>query len=224
MLMQRTLEPELMLDHEQAIAYSEADFSESDERFVRRFQSQFDLPLEGEIFDLGCGPGNIALRMANAFPGCSVTGVDGASAMLDIARSRASQMSNISLKPHFLQAVLPSDALPLGRANAVVSNSLLHHLHDPLVLWRTIKQVSAPNAAVLIVDLRRPETTEIAHRIVDTYARGEPEILLEDFYNSLLAAFEVNEVKNQLDLVGLTELKVQAVGDRYLEVFGRMPG
>lgn len=222
--MQRILEPELMLDPEQTIAYAEADFSESDERFVQRFQNLFDTPLEGEILDLGCGPGNIALRMAHAFPGCSVTGVDGASTMLDIARNRALQMSNISLKPQFVQAVLPSADLPTGRAIVVVSNSLLHHLHDPLVLWQTIKQVSAPNAAVLVVDLRRPETIEIAHRIVDTYARGEPEILLKDFYNSLLAAFQENEVKNQLNMAGLTELKVQAVGDRYLEVFGRMPG
>lgn len=223
--MLRTPEPELMLDPDQAIAYAEADFSESDELFVLRFIHLFGSALAGEIIDLGCGPGNIALRMADAFPGCAITGVDGAATMLDIARNRAANMStNVSSRTRFVEAVLPSDALAAGRATAVVSNSLLHHLHDPLVLWQTLRQVAAPNAAVLVVDLRRPETTAIAHQIVDTYARSEPEILRKDFYNSLLAAFEPDEVRNQLEMAGLAELRVQAVGDRYLEVSGRMPG
>lgn len=222
--MLRTPEPELMLDPEQAVAYAEADFSESDERFVQRFRQLFGSSLAGEIMDLGCGPGNIALRMAVAFPACVITGVDGSMAMLEIARNRAAQLPSAPARIHFMEAPLPSSALPTGKATAVVSNSLLHHLHDPLVLWQTLEQVAAPGAAVLIADLRRTETTEAAQQIVDTYARGAPEILREDFYNSLLAAFEVDEVKSQLETAGLKGLQVQAVGDRYLEVFGRMPG
>lgn len=222
--MLRTPEPELMLDEDQAIAYAEADFSASDERFVERFKDLFGSLHSGEIIDLGCGPGNIALRMAAAFPGCAITGVDGAAAMLDIARKRAAALSGAASRVRFVEAVLPSSALPMGSATAVVSNSLLHHLHEPSGLWMTLRQVAARNAAVLIVDLRRPETTADAQQIVDTYARDEPEILRQDFYNSLLAAFEVDEVKSQLETAGLIGLKVQAVGDRYLEVSGRMPG
>jgi len=222
--MLRTLEPELMLDPDQAIAYAEADFSESDARFVQRFKDLFGASLEGEIIDLGCGPGNITLRMADAFPGCAITGIDGAAPMLEIARRRALGMSNPSSNPRFVEAILPNVTLPAGKVAAVVSNSLLHHLHDPLVLWQTIRQVAAPGAAVLIADLRRPETTALAQRIVDTYAGSEPEILRKDFYNSLLAAFEVNEVKKQLGMSGLANLEARAVGDRYVEVSGRMTG
>ncbi|HBJ83531.1 MAG TPA: SAM-dependent methyltransferase [Verrucomicrobiales bacterium] len=222
--MLRIPEPELMLDQDQAIAYAEADFSASDDRFVERFKELFGALDSGEIIDLGCGPGNIALRMAAAFPGCMVTGVDGAAAMLDIARARAVAMGGAASRARFVETVLPSAVLPMGRATAVVSNSLLHHLHEPAGLWITLRQVAARNAAVLIVDLRRPETAAGAQQIVDTYARGAPEILRQDFYNSLLAAFEVDEVKGQLEAAGLYGLQVQAVGDRYLEVSGRMPG
>ncbi len=222
--MLRTLEPELMLAPDQAQAYAEADFSETDDRFVQRFGQLFGRDFVGEIVDLGCGPGNIALRMARAFPDCSVTGVEGSAAMLDLARKRLAAMPETAFRMRFVEATLPTAVLPMHSADAVVSNSLLHHLHDPSVLWLTLRQVAVRRAPVLVVDLRRPETETRARQLVDACAANEPEVLRRDFYNSLLAAFEVDEVEKQLERAGLYGLQVQAVGDRHLEVFGRMPG
>lgn len=222
--MLRTLEPELMLASDQALAYAEADFSETDDRFVERFRQLFGSDFAGEILDLGCGPGNIALRMVRAFQACTVTGVDGSVAMLDIARKRAAALGQEAFRIRFVESILPSAVLPMHSADAVVSNSLLHHLHEPSALWLTLRQVSVRRAPVLIVDLRRPETEAEARRIVEAYAADEPEVLRKDFYNSLLAAFEPDEVKNQLQRAGLHGLHVQTVGDRHLEVFGHMPG
>lgn len=222
--MLRTLEPELMRDPDQARAYAEADFSETDDRFVARFSELFGPDFAGEILDLGCGPGNIALRMARMFPSSTVTGVDGSAAMLDIARRRAAAMREEAFRIRFVESVLPSAVLPMHSADAVVCNSLLHHLHEPSGLWLTLRQVAVRRAPVLVVDLRRPETEAAARRIVETYALNEPEVLRRDFYNSLLAAFEVDEVRDQLQRVGLHGLDVQPVGDRHLEISGRMPG
>lgn len=222
--MLRIPEPELMLASDQAQAYAEADFSETDDRFVQRFRQLFGRDFAGEIVDLGCGPGNVALRLAQAFPECTVTGVDGSVAMLEIARKRAAALPNAVSRLRFVEAVLPVAALPMRSADAVVSNSLLHHLHDPAVLWRTLGQVTSRPAAVLVADLRRPESEAEARRIVDAYALNEPEVLRRDFYNSLLAAFEIGEVEMQLEKAGLHKFRVQAVGDRHLEVYGRMPG
>lgn len=220
--MLRVIEPELMLDTHQAEAYAGADFSASDERFVQRFVELFGAQINGPIVDLGCGPGNIALRMASVYPDNLVIGVEGAPAMLDIARARAAELSSSRLE--FLQEILPSDALVGLHCGAVVSNSLLHHLHDPSVLWHSLKQLAASGAPVLIVDLRRPSSPAAATVIVNTYAGSAPEILREDFYHSLLAAFEVDEVKQQLIAAGLDSLTVKSVDDRYLEVSGFMPG
>lgn len=222
--MLRILEPELMLAPDQVQAYAEADFSETDDRFIQRFRQLFGPDLAGEIVDLGCGPGNIALRMAQAFPECTVTGVDGSVAMLEIARKRAAALPDTVSRLRFVEAVLPAAALPMRSADAVVSNSLLHHLHDPAVLWRTLGQVTSRHAAVLVADLRRPESEADVRRIVEAYAINEPEVLRKDFYYSLLAAFEIDELETQLEKAGLREFKVQAVGDRHLEVYGRMPG
>lgn len=209
---------------DQAQAYAEADFSETDDRFVKRFSQLFGPDFAGEVLDLGCGPGNIALRMVRAFPSCTVTGLDGSAAMLDIARTRAAALKQEAFRIRFVEAILPTTVLPMRSADAVVSNSLLHHLHDPSMLWLTLRQVAVRGSPVLIMDLRRPATEADAQRIVETHASGEPEILRKDFYNSLLAAFEPGEVMEQLQRVGLQGLSVETVGDRHLEVFGRMPG
>jgi hypothetical protein len=42
----------------------------------------------------------------------------------------------------------------------IISNSLLHHLHDPRVLWAVILRDGAPGADVFVMDLCRPESPE----------------------------------------------------------------
>jgi hypothetical protein len=73
------------------------------------------------------------------------------------------------------------------------------------------------------MDLMRPDTPEQAREIVETYAAEEAPVLKTDFFNSLLAAFEVGELRAQLDAAGLTTLGVEPVSDRHLIVAGRMP-
>jgi hypothetical protein len=81
-----------------------------------------------------------------------------------------------------------------------------------------------PGAAVLVMDLFRPPSLQLAEDIVATYASGEPEVLRRDFHNSLLAAFEPGEVRAQLAASGLGELEVRTVSDRHLLVVGHLPG
>ena len=102
----------------------------------------------------------------------------------------------------------------------MISNSLLHHLHDPSVFWDTVKRVAKDDARILIVDLIRPPSVDRAKEIVTLYAAEEPPILQRDFYNSLLAAFEVEEVRLQLTAAGLDHLQVSVISDRHLAVSG----
>ena len=110
-----------------------------------------------------------------------------------------------------------------GDYDAVVSNSLLHHLHDPGVFWRAVREAGAPGAAVLVMDLFRPESAAAAQAIVDQYAAGEPDVLRQDFFASLCAAFEPDEIRGQLRAHGLDDLRVRTVSDRHLLVTGRLP-
>ncbi len=222
--MKRIPEPELMDELEQARAYANADFAEPNALFVDLFDNEFPGLRTGTVLDLGCGPGDIVLRLAQRHPGLTVHGLDGSRAMLGFGAARLFDMHELQGRVQFIEGVLPGAQLPLARYDAVVSNSLLHHLHDPLVLWRSVREFGAPGAAVLVMDLFRPEATRAAQEIVERYSGEETELLKRDFFNSLCAAFEPREVREQLDACGLAGLDLRAVSDRHLLVAGRLPG
>lgn len=222
--MQRIPEPELMDEAEQARAYAEADFSEPNTNFVAAFEREFPQLEAGAVLDLGCGPGDIVLRLATRHPGLVVHGIDGSAAMLKYAAQRLHESPALGGRVQFVEGVLPGASLPLDAYDAVISNSLLHHLHEPLGFWRAVREAGAPGAAVLVMDLFRPPSTAAAHAIVERHAGSEPEILRQDYFASLCAAFEPREVRAQLDACGLAGLDVRLVSDRHLLVAGRLPG
>ncbi|HTB66680.1 MAG TPA: class I SAM-dependent methyltransferase, partial [Steroidobacteraceae bacterium] len=84
--MDRILEPEIMDGEAEAAAYASADFSDSNQAFVRDVVSSFPGHL-GQVVDLGCGPGDIAIRLSRAAATARITAVDGSPAMLALARA-----------------------------------------------------------------------------------------------------------------------------------------
>ena len=223
--MQRLPEPELMTGLEQARAYAAADFSSSDQAFMERLRQLFPDGLGQRLVDLGCGPGNISFRLARANPEAAVLAVDGAPAMLDLAREQLQRelrhQPQLEARLRFVEAVLPDPTLP-GGASAVLSNSLLHHLHDPGVLWRSLRQLAAPGAAVYVKDLRRPACLADAEALRARHLADAPPVLQHDYLASLQAAFTPEEVAAQLSAAGLGCLQLAALEDRYLEVWGRL--
>jgi SAM-dependent methyltransferase len=221
--MQRIPEPELMDEAEQARAYAMADFAEPNERFVSYFESEFPDLQSGSVLDLGCGPGDIVLRLATRRAGLTVHGIDGSEAMLRFASESLHEAPELGGRVQFIEGLLPGAMLPLPGYDAVVSNSLLHHLHDPGVFWRAVREAGLPGAAVLVMDLFRPQSRAAAQAIVDQYAATEPDVLRQDFLASLCAAFEPEEVRAQLHAHGLAGLSVRTVSDRHLLITGRLP-
>jgi trans-aconitate 2-methyltransferase len=220
--MQRTPEPELMEGLDQALAYAAADFSAGDQQLVERLVQLFPDGVGAAVVDLGCGPGNISFRLAERFPTAQVLGLDGAAAMLAPGLQELRRRPALQQRLHFEQRCLPDPSLP-GGFTAVVSNSLLHHLHHPAVLWQAVRQLGAPGACVFIKDLRRPPTPEAALALQQRYLPDAPLVLQHDYIASLHAAFTPEEVQQQLGDADLADqLQVAPVDDRYLEVWGRL--
>ena len=211
--MPRILEPELMDDPEQALAYARADFEKENQGFVDRFREYFPDFIEGHILDLGCGPGDIPVRFARALPSCRITGVDASEPMIGLAGvavKQAGLADRIIFRCERFQAVSLVEPV-----DAAVSNSLLHHVPNPLQFWYRLRQLVKPGSPVLVMDLLRPDSPEEAQAIVDRYAAKEPEILRRDFYRSLLAAFTEDEVAAQLAEMNLSRLIIDVVDDRH---------
>jgi len=221
--MDRILEPELMDDDEQAKAYTEADFSEPHQKFVTLFKETFpDRHITGYVLDLGCGSCDVTIRFAKAFPDCVIHAVDGSAAMLGCAGDLLKQDEHLQRQVSLIYGLIPSTVLPQNAYDVVLSNSLLHHLDDPSILWDTVKRYVTSGTIVYIVDLMRPDTKEDARMLVDRYAGGEPTILQRDFYNSLLASFEPDEIRSQLKSAGLDNLSVRKISNRHVLVSGIM--
>jgi cyclopropane fatty-acyl-phospholipid synthase-like methyltransferase len=217
-MMERVLEPELMEDSEQAAAYAAADFSQENQGFVDRFAEYFPDFANGHVLDAGCGPADIPIRFARRYPACQLTAVDASMPMIRLAEQAVSQAGlgdRITLRCERFDAVPGANVF-----EAVLSNSLLHHLPNPLQFWNKLRQLVKPGSPVLVMDLLRPDSAEEAQAIVDRYAAGAPAILRRDFYNSLMAAFTEDEVTTQLARMNLTRLLIDVFDDRHWVVGG----
>lgn len=209
-----------MTDPAQARAYAEADFSDAHDRLVELFREHFpDQAVTGLVLDLGCGSADVSIRFARANPDCRILGVDGARAMLDEGL-RAVAQAGLGERIHLVEGYLPGAALPAVEYAAVISNSLLHHLAEPMVLWSMIRDVAAAGTPICVMDLVRPADRVGAERLVSEYAADAPDVLRRDFFNSLLAAYRVDEVEAQLRAAGLSHLSAAEVSDRHLLVTG----
>jgi SAM-dependent methyltransferase len=220
--LKRTPEPnELMDEFEQARAYAESDFTEPHNLFVERFGELFPDFRRGLVLDIGTGHADPAIRFAKKYPEARVLGIDGARAMLAFGRiavEAAGLTDRIVLKHELLQ----ENTFPPRSFDAIIANSLLHHLEDPVGLWRAIDASAKPGADVYVVDLSRPKSTDEAQRLVDLHSEGAPELMRRDFYNSLLASFTPEEVEEQLRNAEIDSLTVKKVSDRHIVIQGRM--
>jgi ubiquinone/menaquinone biosynthesis C-methylase UbiE len=219
---ERVTEPQLMDEADQARAYSEADFSDSHQAVVGHFTERFPDFDAGRVIDIACGPADVTTRLARGLPDATFLGVDGAEAMIELGRERIARdglADRITLARHFL----PDPALgALGPFDAAVCTGALHHFHNPMVLWYTMRDVAGRGTRVLVQDLTRPDSVDAAQALVDRYAAGEPEVLKRDYYQSLLAAFTLDEIRDQLQTVGFGHFAVDAVSDRHVVVSGRV--
>ena len=218
--MERILEPELMEEQQQAIAYAKADFSTSNQWYVDHLLQDYPRAFEN-VLDIGCGPGDVMLRLAASQPQVRITAIDGSGAMIGLAR-KAVEQARLQQRIVLLQGYIPGVALEEHSFDAILSKDLLHHLPEPMVLWQEAKRLGRRGAVVYVMDLTRPDTPQAARSIVETVAGGEHPLLKEDFYASLCAAFTVEEAKQQARQAGLP-LDVAQVSDRHMVIKGVVP-
>ena len=193
--MLRILEPEIK-DSDQAGAYAGTDFSASNQFFVDELLRDYSDKLRN-VIDIGCGPCDAMLRLANASPHIRIAAIDGSAAMIRLAQEAVRGAGHEGrISP--LQGYIPGLPLDDRSFDGILSKYLLHHLPDPMVLWNEATRLGKAGAVVYVMDLIRPASPERAQNIVKAITPDEHPILKEDFFNSLCAAFTVEEVKSQL--------------------------
>ncbi len=210
--MQRVTEPEVMDSLEEAIAYDAMDFTEVNTAFAQR---AIELgSLSGLMLDAGTGTARIPIFICQERPQWQIIGIDLAESMLQVGRKNVEQAG---LQQQITLESIDAKQLPYPDAHfdMVISNSLIHHLPDPLPFLRELKRVLKPNGGILIRDLIRPMNEDIMNDLVDSIGTEYDEHQKMLFRDSLHAAFTLDEVNQLVSDAGLEGAKLYQSSDRH---------
>ena len=202
--MKRMVEPEVMDTAESAEAYDAMGHGEVDEAFVNRV---IELGANtGNYLDVGTGPAQIPILLAQKCPNIRITAIDLSNEMLKIARRH---VEDANLTNRITLELIDAKTLPYpdNTFDGLISNSIVHHIHDAEKALKEMGRVAKPDGVVLIRDLIRPETPADAQAFVDRYAADDTPYQQKLYYDSFLAAFtmaEVNQMLSKTDMPGAT--------------------
>ena len=213
--MKRILEPEVMDTHEEAEAYDAMDHSTVNAAFVARVVELG--ASEGHFLDLGTGPAQMPIFLAQRCPDIRITGIDLSVNMLGLGEQHVAEAG---LADRITLECVDAKDLPYPDQSfdGVISNSIIHHLPDPMAAFRGISRVIRPGGLILIRDLMRPDTPEAAQALVDRYAADETPYQKKLFYDSFLAALTIPEIEAMLAHTSLTDAIVVQSSDRHWSV------
>ena len=200
--MNRIVEQEVMDTQEAAEAYDAMGHGEVDRAFVDRVVALG--ASTGHFLDVGTGPAQIPILLAQRCPNIHITAIDLSEEMLKIAKRH---VAAAGLTDRITLELVDAKALPYSdnTFDGLISNSIVHHIHDSLRALQEMGRVIRPKGVVLIRDLIRPETPADAQAFVDRYAADDTPYQQKLYYDSFLAAFtivEVNEMLAQMDMPG----------------------
>ena len=117
--------------------------------------SAADLRPGQRVLDLGCGTGNLSMRVKRACPGAEVSGVDADPRMLTAAVAKAKRAGvEVTFTRGFAESLPFAD----GAFDRVVSSLFFHHLSpsQKVSALRQAGRVLAPGGAMHIADWGRP--------------------------------------------------------------------
>lgn len=211
-MLPRVLEPEVMDSPDEARDYDAMDHGQVNRAYVNDLLA-FWSP-HGSVLDVGTGTAQIPIELCRRNNTVHVLGVDLAEHMLALGRDnvrRAGLETRIELKR------IDAKELPLSARSfdAVISNSIVHHIPEPGPALAEVVRVVAPSGIVFVRDLLRPEDDKSVRLLVETYAEGANPHQRQMFEDSLRAALTVSEVRGLVGSLGFDPDEVTQTSDRH---------
>lgn len=218
MSLPRVLEVEYMDTVAEAAAYDAMDHSHVNRLFVADLLAALGERSADadrfDVLDLGAGTARIPIELCQRHADARVLAVDAAVQMLELARYNV-EIAGLIERVQLLQA--DAKRLPFGDGmfHVVISNSILHHIPEPLSAVREAARVTAPGGLLFFRDLLRPSSAEHLHSLVEQYAGGEAPAARQMFADSLHAALSLAEIRELVAMLGFAPESVQATSDRH---------
>ncbi|WP_431704720.1 class I SAM-dependent methyltransferase [Geminocystis sp. CENA526] len=208
----RILEPEVMDNDIEALEYDQMDFTEVNTDFALLAST---LASEtAKVLDIGTGTARIPIILADLQPKWHIIAVDLAESMLKLAQTnieKAQKSSQITL------SLLDGKKMSYGDNifDLVMSNSLVHHIPNPMDLFREIDRVVKPNGSILIRDLLRPSSENDVEEIVKQADLDYNPRQKQLFKDSLHAALTLAEIQDIIIQIGWQNVEVYQSSPRH---------
>ena len=224
-MLHRTLEPEVMDTPEDATDYDNMDHGDVNRRFVehwglacQRLGITPDAPLR--MLDVGTGTARIPIAFCQRYSTLKIVAIDLAEEMLKLAKVN---IDRVGLSERIGLQLVDGKQLPAsdGEFDTVVTNTILHHIPEPLTCLREMVRVLAPGGLLFVRDLMRPASDAEAEALVELHTQGATPSQKQLFRQSLHASLTLAEVGDMLEELQLPRDWVQATSDRHWTIAGR---
>ncbi|NEP35440.1 MULTISPECIES: class I SAM-dependent methyltransferase [unclassified Moorena] len=208
--MSRVLEPEVMDTWEDAVEYDSMDFTEVNTAFA---QLALELgPQAGLVLDVGTGTSRIPIIIAQMRPQWQIWAIDLSENMLKVG---AQNVEDAGLQEQIKLERVDGKQMPYRDSmfDMVISNSIVHHLPDPLPFFREVKRLLKPGGGILLRDLIRPADVATMDALVARISGEYNQYQTQLFRDSLHAALTLDEVNQMVLEAGLSGVRVYQSSD-----------
>jgi ubiquinone/menaquinone biosynthesis C-methylase UbiE len=217
-MLPRTLEPEVMDSTDEANEYDAMDHQAVNEAFAEDFLAIENIG--SDCLDLGTGTALIPIEICQRNPDIRIMAMDASMPMLELARYRL-ELANMTDRIQLLYGNVCEMPFEGSYFDAVVSNSLIHHLADPAKMLAEAWRVLRPKGLLFIRDLVRPETDEAIEELVEAHTQGESQASKQLLRQSFHAALTLAEIRELLGPLGITSDSVQMTSNRHWTIHAR---
>jgi ubiquinone/menaquinone biosynthesis C-methylase UbiE len=207
---------------EEALDYDAMDHTEVNSRFCDDLLAM--RPHLGRVLDVGTGTARIPLELCRRAVDIHVDAVDLAASMLAVA-ARNVRRERLAGRIRLIRADAKGAPWDGSTFDAVLSNSLVHHIPEPGDALREMWRLVRPGGILFVRDLARPKNREVAAELVAKYGpkpaqvsdrlRAMHERQRALFEASLCAALNLSEVRTIVTAMGLPADSVRLTSDRH---------
>jgi len=165
----------------------------------------------GTLVDVGCGAGNLIIRIAKKIPELTLNAVDIAPEILEYAKKRAIENS-VEDKIDFKIGSVEELPFPENSIDFIVSTLSLHHWDDPKKAFKEILRVLKQDGTFLIFDFRR-DSRKIYHGFLAFITKIiAPKALknVKEPLGSIQSSYELNEIRHILTEVGVKDVGINS--------------
>jgi len=152
---------EVMQDYDCSRAIYDAQYIEEQSAKMKTALSGMRLREDSLVLDVGCGTGLLFEHVANRAK--LLVGLDFSSRMLEEAKKRTKQFSNVAL----IRTDADYTPFPNETFDAVFAITLLQNMPNPLSTLHEVKRVSKHQSSIAVTGLKKEFTQEAFKKLLE---------------------------------------------------------